>query len=63
MALKPDIYRDNFSNRDRLGFYAEVQKKNALYKREGKDRLGFLGDRIASIPCRASYFAPGRFEE
>ena len=23
----------------------------------------FLEDRIATIPCRASYFAPGRVEE
>ena len=31
--------------------------------REGKGRRCYLGDRTASIPCRASYFAPGRFGE
>ena len=34
-----------------------------LYIREGKGRHCFLGDRISSIPCRNSFFAPGRFEE
>ena len=28
-------------------------------RREGIGRRCFLGDRVASIPCRASYFAPG----
>ena len=30
---------------------------------EGKGRRGCLGGRINSIPCRASYFALGRFIE
>ena len=34
-----------------------------LYRREGKGRGCYLGDRIYSIPSRASYFAPERFEE
>ena len=29
-----------------------------LYRREGKGRRCRLGDRIASIPCHASCFAP-----
>ena len=36
--------------------------KKDLYRRECKGRHCFLWDRIASIPCRACYFAPGRFE-
>ena len=39
-----------------------AQKKD-LYRRECKGRRCFLGDRIVSLPCRASYFAPGRLEE
>ena len=35
------------------------QKKD-LYRRKGKGRHLFLGDRIDSIPCRASYFVPWR---
>ena len=38
-------------------------KKKDLYRRTGKGRRCFLGDKTASIPCRASYFEPGRFEE
>ena len=34
-----------------------------VYRREGKGRSCFLEDRIASIPCRDTYFVPGRFEE
>ena len=30
---------------------------------KGKGRRCCLGERIYSIPCRAIYFAPGRFEE
>ena len=36
--------------------------KKDSYKREGKGRRCFLEDRIVSIPCRASFFALGRFE-
>ena len=34
-----------------------------LYRREGKGRRCRLGDRIASIPCHASCFAPEWYEE
>ena len=34
-----------------------------IYRREGKGSRYCLADRIDSIPCRASYFALGRFEE
>ena len=38
-------------------------KKTNLNRREGKGRRCCLADRIYSIPCSASYFAPGRFED
>ena len=31
--------------------------------RQGKGRRCSLGDRISSIPCRASYLTPERFKE
>ena len=37
--------------------------KKDIYRREGKGRRCFLGDRIASIPCQASYFVPGWDEQ
>ena len=37
--------------------------KKDLYRRDGKGRHCCLGDRIYSIPCDASYFAPGWYEE
>ena len=40
-----------------------VLQKKDLYRREGKSRRCFWGDRIASISCRATYFAPERVEE
>ena len=42
--------------------YQYTQKRD-LYRRVGKGRRCCLGDRIASTPCRASCFSPGRFEE
>ena len=54
-------------------FFTCIQKseKKDLYRREGtvqctlyrKGRHCCSEDRIASIPCRASYFAPGWFYE
>ena len=39
-------------------------KKKDLYRREGKCPRCCLGDRIDKMfPCRANYFAPGRFED
>ena len=39
-------------------------KKKDLYRREGKCPRCCLGDRINKMfPCRANYFAPGRFED
>ena len=35
----------------------DLSMKTDLYRREGKGRRCCLGDRIDSIPCRASYFA------
>ena len=37
--------------------------KKDKYRRKGKCRRCCLGDRIDSIPCHASYFAPGLFED
>ena len=36
-----------------------------IYKEEENAKVlaSVWGDNIYSIPCRASYFAPGRFEE
>ena len=41
---------------------SNVQKKD-VYRSEGKGRRCFMGDRIASIPCHASYFGLIRIEE
>ena len=38
-------------------------KKKDKYRRKGTGRLCRLVARIYSIPCRASYFARGQFEE
>ena len=38
-------------------------EKKDKYRREGKCLCCFLGDRVGSIPCRASNFATGRVEE
>ena len=38
-------------------------KKKDKYRRKGTGRLCRLVERIYSIPCRASYFARGQFEE
>ena len=40
-----------------------VAKKKDLYRIKGKGRRCCLGDKVDLIPCRASYFAPGRIEE
>ena len=37
--------------------------KQDSYRRAGKGRRCFLGDRIVSMPCYYSYFAPERVEE
>ena len=47
---------------DHVSGGAGVKKKD-LNKREGKGRHCCLGNRIVSIPCRASYFAPEGLEE
>ena len=39
-----------------------AQKKD-VYRRGGKVRRCCLGDRIYSISCRSSYFAPGCYKE
>ena len=41
---------------------AREKKKKIKYRRKGKGSR-CLGARIDSIPCCASYFALGRFEE
>ena len=41
--------------------HSALSLKKDLYRREGTRCC--LRDRIASIPCGASYFGPGQFEE
>ena len=56
-CLRPGVERDaNLRS-------APVLSGKSLYRRKGKGRRCCLGERIYSIPCRAIYFAPGRFEE
>ena len=46
-----------------LVVYSWLALKKDLYRRDGKGRCCCLEHRIDSIPCRASYFAPGWLEE
>ena len=52
-------------NVDEVGIFLALQRpyNKDLYRREGKGCRCCLGDRIASMPRRASYFASGRVEE
>ena len=42
---------------------AHTVRTHDNYRRGGKGRRCCLGHRMYSIPCRASYFAPGWYEE
>ena len=44
---------------DKLNIWPSRAPEGYKDRREGKGRRCCLGDRIESIPCRASYFAPG----
>ena len=54
-------YSDN--NTVRLARIHRVHRRRIKTEENAKGRRCCLGDRIGSIPCRASHFAPGQFEE
>ena len=53
---KTDILDQNYQ-------HDPPDQKKDKDRREGKGRHSCLGGSIDSIPCCASYFAPGKFEE
>ena len=62
----PDIYAGSGSGYNKYGSETLKQrrrikktKKKDKDRKEDKGRRCCLGDRIASIPCRTSYFPPG----
>ena len=61
-AFQVNIYSSKtiLNSHSPLTIGLQTERYKDLYRREGKGRRCCLGERIDSIPCRASYFAPGR---